>query len=60
MKNLGFVVNDLFETDVGSPDGAWPPIDMAYAREHGRFRAVHIYANIEERSRRAGAVRRLR
>ena len=48
MKNLGFVVYDIFGEHYRPLDGALGQIDMAFVKEDGIFRTDHAYATSEQ------------
>ena len=48
MKNLGFVVYDIFGEDYRPLDGALGQIDIAFVKENGIFRTDHAYATAEQ------------
>ena len=48
MKNLGFVVYDIFGEQFRPLDGALGQIDMAFVKERGIFRTDHAYATAEQ------------
>jgi FkbM family methyltransferase len=49
MKQLGFVVFDLFGFLYRPFDDALCQVDVVFVREHGPFRQVHVYATPEQR-----------
>ena len=51
MKNLGFVVYDIFGESFRPLDGALGQIDMAFVKENGRFRSNHQYATAQQWSK---------
>ena len=51
MKNLGFVVYDIFGEHYRPLDGALGQIDIAFVKENGRFRREHSYATSEQWSK---------
>jgi FkbM family methyltransferase len=44
MKELGFVVYDLYGLSYRLLDGALSQVDMVFVQENGQFRASHVYA----------------
>ena len=48
MKNLGFVVYDIFGEQFRPLDGALGQIDIAFVKENGIFRTDHAYATAEQ------------
>ncbi|MEW5801271.1 MAG: FkbM family methyltransferase [bacterium] len=48
MKNRGFVGYDIFEKASRPLDGALGQINMAFVKEHGRFRNNHSFATAEQ------------
>ena len=49
MKDLGFVVYDLYPILYRPLDNALAQVDMLFVREHGPFRQSHAYATPEQR-----------
>ncbi len=49
MKELGFVAYDVFGFSYRPFDNALCQVDMAFVREDGLFRKVHVYATPEQR-----------
>ncbi|MFC1998983.1 FkbM family methyltransferase [Chloroflexota bacterium] len=49
MKDLGFVVYDVFGGHNRPLDGALAQIDMMFVKENGQFRKHHFYATREQR-----------
>jgi FkbM family methyltransferase len=50
MKDLGFVVYDIFGAMYRPLDGALAQVDLVLVKEEGRFRRQHIYATPEQRA----------
>jgi FkbM family methyltransferase len=51
MKDRGFVVYDLFDTQYRPRDGALAQVDLAFVPEKSPLRRVHSYATREQRAR---------
>lgn len=49
MKDHGFVVYDIFGGHCRPFDNALAQVDVAFVKEHGRFRQSHCYATREQR-----------
>lgn len=56
MKQLGFVVYDIYGFLYRPFDNALCQVDMIFVREHGPFRASHVYATPEQREALAGTM----
>jgi FkbM family methyltransferase len=49
MKELGFVVYDVYDCNYRPFDSALAQLDMVFVREKGRFRQSHVFATSEQR-----------
>jgi FkbM family methyltransferase len=57
MKELGFVVYDVYGFLYRPFDNALSQLDMVFVREHGPFRQTHVYATPEQRAAHTHALR---
>ena len=51
MRDRGYVVYDIYNGHLRPLDGALAQVDLAFVRDHGRFRRTHDYATPEQADR---------